>query len=85
MNEYYNSLEQTEEAIKVIDGLRWLKTGDLGYVTATGGLVISGRLKRIYWTIMDDGVAYRVYPMKTETGNTCTCKCEKLSWRWREG
>lgn len=66
MNEYYNSPEQTEEAIKVIDGRRWLKTGDLGYVTATGGLVISGRLKRIYWTIMDDGVAYRVYPMKTE-------------------
>ena len=66
MNEYYNNEEQTKEAIKVIDGCRWLKTGDLGYVTATGGLVISGRLKRIYYTIMDDGIAYRVYPMKTE-------------------
>lgn len=66
MNEYYNNEEQMKEAIKVIDGCRWIKTGDLGYVTATGGLVISGRLKRIYYTIMDDGIAYRVYPMKTE-------------------
>ncbi len=71
MNEYYNSLEQTEEAIKVIDGRRWLKTGDLGYVTATGRLVISERLKRIYWIIMDDGVAYRVYILKVHGQEMC--------------
>lgn len=66
MREYYNKKDETEEAFVNINGITWLKTGDLGYVTQEGELVISGRLKRIYWTLAKDGVGYRVYPMKIE-------------------
>lgn len=66
MREYYKKADETAEALLNIEGTTWLKTGDLGYVTQAGELVISGRLKRIYWTLAKDGVGYRVYPMKIE-------------------
>lgn len=66
MREYYSKADETEEALLDINGTIWLKTGDLGYITQAGELVISGRLKRIYWTLAKDGVGYRVYPMKIE-------------------
>lgn len=67
MDGYYGRDNLTDEVIAVdSDGTRWLKTGDLGYVTEEGFLVINGRLKRIYWTIGDNGEASRVYPMKIE-------------------
>jgi len=66
MREYYGNNDETSEVFLDIDGTKWLKTGDLGYVSSTGGLNISGRLKRIYWTLAKDGVGYRVYPMKIE-------------------
>lgn len=65
MQGYYLNDGQTNEAIVELSGSRWLRTEDLGYVTESGGLVISGRLKRIYWTVTDEGV-FRVYPMKIE-------------------
>lgn len=67
MDGYYKKEGLTDEVISVDDnGVRWLRTGDLGYVTEAGFLVINGRLKRIYWTIGDNGEACRVYPMKIE-------------------
>lgn len=66
MKEYYGKSDETAKAFIKIDGITWLKTGDLGYVASSGELVISGRLKRIYWTLTKDGVGYRVYPMKIE-------------------
>ncbi len=67
MDGYFKNDEMTNEVIKVDkDGTRWLKTGDLGYVTEEGFLVINGRLKRIYWTMGLNGEATRVYPMKIE-------------------
>lgn len=66
MREYYNKSDETSEAFVNIAGVTWLKTGDLGYVRPSGELVISGRLKRIYWTLAKDGVGFRVYPMKIE-------------------
>lgn len=66
MREYYGNNNETSEALRDINGTKWLKTGDLGYVSSTGELKISGRIKRIYWTLANDGVVYRVYPMKIE-------------------
>ncbi len=66
MREYYGKTVETAETLSNIEGTTWLKTGDLGWVTADGELVISGRLKRIYWTIAGDGIVYRVYPMRIE-------------------
>lgn len=66
MDFYWGDEYLTKEVIFEDEkGIRWLKTGDLGFVTPDGELVISGRLKRIYWTCLEDGV-YRVYPMKIE-------------------
>ena len=45
--------------------VRWLRTGDLGYVSKDGHLIITGRIKRILWTASGD-VVYRVYPMAIE-------------------
>lgn len=67
MLEYYQKPSETAEAIWTEDnGVRWLHTGDLGYITEDGHFVISGRIKRIYWTVGNDGMIYRVYPMQIE-------------------
>lgn len=62
---YYKQEEATRETISVIDGVRWLRTGDLGYVTADGAFFITGRIKRLLWAVSQDAV-YRVYPMAIE-------------------
>ena len=66
MKGYYKNDRATSEAIWEENGVRWLHTGDLGYVTENGHFVISGRLKRIYWAKGADGAIYRVYPMQIE-------------------
>ncbi|MCH5340683.1 MAG: acyl--CoA ligase [Acetatifactor sp.] len=67
MLEYYQNPIETAETVWIEDdGVRWLHTGDLGYVTEEGHFIISGRIKRIYWTIGNDGIIYRVYPMQIE-------------------
>lgn len=62
---YYKQEEATREAISIIDGVRWLRTGDLGYVTADGAFFITGWIKRLLWAVSQDAV-YRVYPMAIE-------------------
>ena len=62
---YYNQPNKMDEITWVEDGVRWLRTGDLGRITKEGHFVVSGRLKRIYWTVGREGI-FRVYPMKIE-------------------
>lgn len=40
--------------------------GDLRHMTEEGFLVISGRLKRIFWAIGANKISYSVYPMAIE-------------------
>mgnify|MGYP002624722372 CR=1 FL=1 len=62
---YYNSTEATNEIISIQEKHKWLRTGDLGYVSENGSIKITGRIKRIYWRKYIDTVV-RVYPMRTE-------------------
>lgn len=66
MCSYYGDTENSDEVISIDDGVRWLHTGDLGYISEEGGLVISGRIKRTYWTVSKDKTINRVYPMVIE-------------------
>lgn len=48
MKGYYNKPKQTEETIVYEDGIRWLRTGDVGYITKAGRIYIVDRLKVSY-------------------------------------
>lgn len=50
MKKYLNSPEQTAETIEIMDGVRWIHTGDLGHVDRDGFVYFDGRIKRIYIT-----------------------------------
>jgi long-chain acyl-CoA synthetase len=59
---YYNNPEETEKTIRQhADGLRWLHTGDLGYMDSDGFIYFKQRLKRM---IVTSG--YNVYPSQIE-------------------
>ena len=64
--EYYKNPEATREIIFEENGTRWLRTGDLGHVTKDGYFRLTGRLKRILWSIGADKTPSRVYPMEIE-------------------
>ena len=66
MTEYFQNPSETAEAFYEKDGVRWLRTGDLGYISENGGFHITGRIKRILWAVGPDNVPYRVYPMEIE-------------------
>ena len=66
MMEYYKNPEATREIIFEENGTRWLRTGDLGHVTKEGYFRLTGRLKRILWSIGADKTPSRVYPMEIE-------------------
>ena len=60
---YYKNEEATNDIIKVHDdGLKWIHTGDLGYMTEDGMLYIDGRIKRMI--IRNDG--FKVFPFIIE-------------------
>ena len=61
MKEYLNDPEQTEKAFFQMDGKRWLKTGDIGYIGRDGLIYFTQRLKRI---IVSSG--YNIYPTYLE-------------------
>lgn len=65
MTEYFQNPSETADAFHEKDGVRWLCTGDLGYISENGGFHITGRIKRILWAMSGD-VVYRVYPMAIE-------------------
>ena len=64
---YYKKEKQTNEIIKVHkDGLRWLHTGDLGFINEHGVLFLTGRIKRIIMTKGSDGNVTKMFPDRIE-------------------
>lgn len=64
---YYNKQEATDAIIKNHpDGIRWMHTGDLGYLTEDGVVVITGRIKKIVMTIGKDGNVTKMFPDRIE-------------------
>lgn len=63
---YYNKPEATAEIITTDEnGLRWIRTGDLGYLNQDGLLFHQGRIRRIYMTAYD-GQPAKIFPMVVE-------------------
>ena len=48
MNRYFKDKQGTEETFTTIDGVRYIKSGDIGYLDKDGFLFIKGRKKRVY-------------------------------------
>lgn len=64
---YYNNQEATNAIIQYHpDGIRWMHTGDLGYVTEDGVVFITGRIKRILPTLGNDGQPTKMFPDRIE-------------------
>ncbi len=52
---YLEKLDETEEIITSDEmGVRWLHTGDLGYITEDGLVYIEGRLRRFYLSVVEN-------------------------------
>lgn len=65
---YYKHSEETSEIIRIhSDGIRWLHTGDIGYITENGVIFVTGRIKRILATKGTDGVATKMFPDRIES------------------
>lgn len=63
MLKYFNNEEETNNIIKKHDdGLLWVHSGDLGYVTEKGVVYIKGRIKEVI--IRHDG--FKVFPLPIE-------------------
>ena len=64
---YYNNPEATDEVIKIHeDGIRWIHTGDLGYINEDGVIFVTGRIKRIIMTKGNDGQVTKLFPDRIE-------------------
>lgn len=67
MQGYWGRADETEEVIVTDeDGIRWLRTGDLGTVDEDGFVFIKGRIKRIYITRGKDNMVYKLFPQHIE-------------------
>ncbi len=63
---YLNAPEETANIIRLHeDGLKWVHSGDLGYVTEDGFVHISGRLKR-YMLHIANGVQKKIFSLDIE-------------------
>ena len=63
---YLDKPTETAETIVTDDnGVRWIRTGDLGYLTKEGLLFHQGRIRRIYITV-HDGQPAKIFPMLIE-------------------
>lgn len=69
---YYKRPEATNELMFEQEGVRWMRTGDLGMVTEDGAFHITGRLKRIFMSVGEQAAIFRVYPMEIEKA-ICSC------------
>lgn len=64
---YYKNQQATDELIEVDNhGIRWIHTGDLGYITNDGLIFLSGRMKRIIAITGKDGVPTKLFPDRIE-------------------
>lgn len=71
MREYLDDPKETKAAFATINGKRWLRTGDIGYVDERGAVFFKSRLKRM---IITNG--YNVYPSNIEE---ITLKCKSVA------
>ena len=64
MLEYRNNKDETAKVIDVdSDGVRWLHTGDIGYIDQEGYVYVIGRLKRIYQVFdFESNMIFKMYP-----------------------
>lgn len=63
---YYKNREATNELIRIhSDGLRWVHSGDLGYVDEDGFVFITGRMKRIILTSYTE-IPSKIFPDRIE-------------------
>lgn len=64
---YYNNQEATDAMIHHHpDGIRWMHTGDLGYINEDGVVFITGRIKKILLTKGKDGIPTKIFPDRIE-------------------
>ncbi len=64
---YYHNDMATNEVIKIhADGLRWIHTGDVGYINEDGVLFLTGRIKRIIMTRGKDSNVTKIFPDRIE-------------------
>lgn len=67
MKGYYKNDEATKQTLCIDkNGVRWLKTGDLGYVDEDGFVFMSGRIKRIFYVRAGVGEICRLFPSHIE-------------------
>lgn len=60
---YYNNEKETNAVIKVHDdGLKWMHSGDIGYMDEEGNIFIVGRIKEVI--VRNDG--FKVFPILIE-------------------
>ncbi|MBR3131923.1 acyl--CoA ligase [Candidatus Saccharibacteria bacterium] len=71
MQGYLNKPKETEEAFINVDGKKYLRTGDIGYIDEKGLVHFRSRLKRM---IISNG--YNIYPANIED---VTLKCNKIT------
>lgn len=63
---YYNMPKETQDTIVTDEnGARWIRTGDLGYMTSDGLIYHQGRIRRIYLT-SHEGQPAKIFPMLVE-------------------
>ena len=64
---YWNSdLCPDKDVFFIRNGVKWLRTGDLGTISSDGHFYITGRLKRILWATGEDQIVNKIYPMQIE-------------------
>ena len=64
---YYNKPEATAAVISTDkNGVRWIHTGDLGFIDEEGFVFIKGRIKRIFTTKSKSGIVYKLFPQLIE-------------------
>lgn len=63
---YFNKPNETAETVITDEnGVRWIRTGDLGYMTQDGLVYHKGRIRRIYMTA-HEGQPAKIFPMLVE-------------------
>ena len=82
MNEYYKNAEATKDIIRMhSDGMKWVHTGDLGYVDEDGFVFLTGRMRRIILTSYT-AIPSKIFPDRIESvimGHPAVFQCCVIS------